>query len=465
MCLMLSRYELPAVLDAERVFRYLVSRDEPVFWLDSGVDADEGLSYLATSAETYTARAGEESAFLAELRDHLGSRIHQGDGCQADGGSNQPGLGVGEPTFQLGLVGWFSYEFGLNLMGVQTEYDQSLPPALVINAHWVIELDHAQSTLCVVAESEQLLTSWLDTHLKALLNVTHTDATTAQPAQHFSEAPTWRDSEQHYLENIDACQRAIAEGEAYLLCLTTQARVAAVEHPADVYLRLRELNPSHHGGFISAAGTALLSASPERFLAVDSHGNAHTKPIKGTRPRGTTTEGDAALAADLKTDSKERAENLMIVDLMRNDFAKVCDPHSVTVRRLHDVETYTHVHQLVSTVLGKLTESDDALSLFEACFPAGSMTGTPKLRAVELLAELERHPRGLYSGCFGYVSRDGSADLAMVIRSIVIAGGEATVGAGGGITSNSNPVDEFAEVLLKADALLAALESPNRPVM
>lgn len=466
MCLMLSRYDLPAELDAERVFQYLVTLNQPVFWLDSGDDATTGLSYLGSGAEVHTAKAGEEREFLAKLRRILSEQTSFRDAQHQPSEMQSTPQNSHEPSFQLGLVGWFSYEFGLNLLGLRATYTQSEAPAMFVNTNWALEINHEQQRIAVIAENETVLSKWLDTHLGALTEFTASEVTAPiEPAQTRSQQPAWRDTEQTYLDKIAACQRAIADGDAYLLCLTSQARVPVEEHPAQLYVRLRRLNPTHHGGFISANGISLLSASPERFLAVDAQGWAHTKPIKGTRPRGATPDDDAALAAELKIDSKERAENLMIVDLMRNDFARVCEPGTVHVAKLHDVETYTHVHQLVSTILGRLTQKDDAFSAFEACFPAGSMTGTPKRRAIELLADLERHPRGLYSGCFGYFSRDGSADLAMVIRSIVVAAGEATVGAGGGITANSNPVDEFAEVHLKADALIAALERPARPVM
>jgi anthranilate/para-aminobenzoate synthase component I len=208
---------------------------------------------------------------------------------------------------------------------------------------------------------------------------------------------------------------------------------------------------------IVSDGVSLLSASPEVFLTVDVDGLITTKPIKGTRPRGTNAASDAALSRQLAESDKERAENLMIVDLMRNDIGRISEVGSVAVEKLLDVESYASVHQLVSTITGKLLPKLTAVDALEACFPAGSMTGAPKLAAMRILNALERGPRGIYSGAFGYVSLNGSCDLAMVIRSIVLQGSDATIGTGGGITSGSIASDEWDETVLKAEHLLRAL--------
>jgi anthranilate synthase component 1 len=223
------------------------------------------------------------------------------------------------------------------------------------------------------------------------------------------------------------------------------------------YLALREASPTHHGGYLRFGDTALLSASPEQFLAVSPTGLVRTKPIKGTRPRGETVARDLELRAELEGSEKERAENVMIVDLMRNDVGRIAEVGSVEVRHLLAVESYAQVHQLVSTVEGRLAAGLTGVDAVAACFPAGSMTGAPKLSAMRILHGLEAGPRGVYSGCFGYFGLDGAVDLAMVIRSIVLDPDGASVGAGGGITALSVPEEELAEVRLKAAALLAAL--------
>jgi len=201
----------------------------------------------------------------------------------------------------------------------------------------------------------------------------------------------------------------------------------------------------------------LVSASPETFLSVSAGGEVITRPIKGTRPRGATPEQDGALSAELLESDKERAENLMIVDLMRNDLSRVCETGSVRVPELLVVESYATVHQLVSTITGQIRGGLDLLDVLEATFPAGSMTGAPKKRAVEILQELEGHPRGLYSGTYGVWRADGSAEFAMTIRTAIVGPDSLTVGVGGGITALSEPAEEIREVGIKAQAFLRAL--------
>nr|WP_277348419.1 anthranilate synthase component I family protein [Planctomonas sp. JC2975] len=270
------------------------------------------------------------------------------------------------------------------------------------------------------------------------------------------DAPRWRNSDDEYLRMIASCQESIHDGDAYQLCLTTQVSVTTDEDPFDVYLRVRCGSLAGHGGFIRVGDTALLSASPELYLTVGD-GVAVSRPVKGTRRRGRTAAEDAELRTELAADDKERAENLMIVDLMRNDLGRIARLGGVSVTELLEVETHEHVHQLVSTVRAEMADGVDVFDVLEASFPAGSMTGAPKLSAMRILHGLEAGPRGIYSGCFGRIGCDGSAELAMVIRSIVMRDGQAAIGTGGGITALSVPRNELAEVKLKAAALLAAL--------
>ena len=234
--------------------------------------------------------------------------------------------------------------------------------------------------------------------------------------------------------------------------------------PVATYLALRASSPTHHGALVRAGEVSLVSASPEQFLRVTPEGLVETKPIKGTRPRGDDEESDDALRDELLSSDKERAENLMIVDLMRNDLGRIAEVGSVEVTSLLAVESYAQVHQLVSTVRGRLADGVDRFDAIAACFPAGSMTGAPKLSATQILDRLERRPRGVYSGAFGYLGLDGAVDLAMVIRSIVIDRDGSTIGAGGGITALSVPEEELAEVMVKAAPLLAVLGVREGPV-
>jgi para-aminobenzoate synthetase component 1 len=222
-------------------------------------------------------------------------------------------------------------------------------------------------------------------------------------------------------------------------------------------LAMRVSSPTHHGAFLRMGAISVLSASPEQFIAVSPSGEIQTRPIKGTRRRGTTATEDARLKQELVSSDKERAENLMIVDLMRNDIGRIAALGSVTVSSLLAVESYAQVHQLVSTVRGQLADGVSAIDAVVSCFPAGSMTGAPKRSATAILDRLERRPRGIYSGALGYFAVDGRIDLSMIIRSIVIDAISTTVGAGGGITALSVPEEELDEVYLKAAALLRIL--------
>ena len=274
----------------------------------------------------------------------------------------------------------------------------------------------------------------------------------------------WRHDAARYAELIDRCQAAIVRGDAYQLCLTNRIDVDVHPDPASTYLALRGSSPSHHGGYVRFGDVALLSASPEQFLHVDADGIVSTKPMKGTRPRGADPAQDAELRRELLESEKERAENLMIVDLMRNDLGRIAELGTVSVPSLLDVEEYAHVHQLVSTVRARLRHPLTVLDVVQAAFPAGSMTGAPKRSAMTILHELEEGPRGIYSGAFGYLGIDGSADLAMVIRSIVLTPDGASIGTGGGITALSVAAEEIEETRVKARALLAVLGAASAPL-
>ena len=265
-----------------------------------------------------------------------------------------------------------------------------------------------------------------------------------------------------YRAAFDRVQERLHAGDTYEVNLTHRVEVPSDLEPLTAYLRLRELNPAPYAGFLQhdvpGARAWLLSSSPERYATVDADGVLETKPIKGTTPRSEDPAEDDEHRRRLAQDEKYRAENLMIVDLLRHDVASVCEPGSVEVPQLMEVESYASVHQLVSTVRGRLREDVGTVEALRALFPAGSMTGAPKLRTMEVIDEVEATPRGVYAGAFGWVSGDGRADLGVVIRSLVTAGdGRYVLGTGGGITVLSDPVEEHAEAMLKAARLLEAL--------
>ena len=249
----------------------------------------------------------------------------------------------------------------------------------------------------------------------------------------------------------------IFAGDIFQANLSQRFEAPISESPWDLYCRLRAQNPAPFAAFLDLPDYAVVSASPERFMRVDGGGHVETRPIKGTRPRGIGPEHDAALGRALTESPKDRAENLMIVDLIRNDLSRVCAPGSVRVRDLFALERFATVHHLVSTVVGDLLPGMDARDLLRASFPGGSITGAPKLRAMEIIAELEPSARGVYCGAIGYWSVTGELDTSIAIRTAVAKDGQVYLNAGGGIVADSDAEQEYRETLDKARGLIDAL--------
>jgi anthranilate synthase component 1 len=426
----LGRWVDPAV-----AYAAICGDSDAAFWLDGGPRATHGMSYLGLAADVVT-------EFDGPVLDWLQTQLR----------SNEVETSV--DGFTLGWVGWLGYEVRGETMRVPVSQSARYPLAAWMRVDRALAFDHARHEVTLLALDD--LEGWRGV-VEERLRV--------PPVEHVETVPTptatWAYTDAQYLAMIRACQAAIVEGDAYQLCLTTEVSVDVSPDPFVTYLALRESSPTHHGALLRVGQVSLLSASPEQFLAVSPEGIVQTSPIKGTRPRGITEAGDWKLRDELQTSDKERAENVMIVDLMRNDIARVSKPGTVGVTSLLAVESYAQVHQLVSTVRGELAEGLDGIDAIRACFPAGSMTGAPKLSATSILDSLEQRARGIYAGAFGYVGLDGAVDLAMVIRSIVIDPDGSTIGTGGGITALSVPEEELAEVKLKAAALLGVLGAGN----
>ena len=264
------------------------------------------------------------------------------------------------------------------------------------------------------------------------------------------------DSKQVYLSKIATAQAHISAGDVYQICLTTSIQGEFVGDPLSYFLRLRKQNPAPYAAYISVKGTQFVSISPERFITVFGQ-KVLSSPIKGTRPRSDDPVRDLELIEELGTDQKERAENLMIVDLIRNDLSIACDPASIRVESLLAVKSFSTLHQLVSDVSGLLAEGKSGKDALCALLPGGSMTGAPKIRAMEILSDLESQRRGAYSGGIGWIAPDWSMDLGMVIRTAVFKDSKVSIGIGGGITSDSNPQAEHEEIVLKSKALVQGL--------
>jgi para-aminobenzoate synthetase component I len=260
-----------------------------------------------------------------------------------------------------------------------------------------------------------------------------------------------------YLDAVARVREYVYAGDIFQANLSQRFDAPLDEPPWALYRRLRVRNPAPFAAYLDFPDAVVLSASPERFLLLDVGGRVETRPIKGTRPRGVGPEHDGALGLALAESEKDRAENLMIVDLMRNDLSRVCAPGTVRVSELFALERYATVHHLVSTVVGTLAEGRDGWDLLRATFPGGSITGAPKVRAMEIIAELEPSARSVYCGSLGYWSVTGALDTSIAIRTVVALGGRVYFGAGGGIVADSDPEQEYRETLDKARGIIDVL--------
>jgi para-aminobenzoate synthetase len=374
--------------------------------------------------------------------------------------------------FTLGWLGCLGYELKRETGG--SDQSARTPDASLLFAGRAVVLDHAEGTTWLLALDAPDAGDWLNDARAAVEAAASPAAQAAVAAQTGGsngvvppDAPTFRsrDTGKQYREKIAAAQHEIAEGNTYEVCLTTtlSAEVPAAAFEAwQTYLALRRKNPAPFASYLKFGGLTVASTSPERFLKIASDGGMRAEPIKGTRRRAADPQEDAQLREDLAASLKDRAENIMIVDLLRNDLSHFAAPGSVTVSRLCAIESYATVHQMVSTIDARLQRGSSRAEAVAACFPAGSMTGAPKISTMAILDRLEGSGRGLYSGAIGYFSLNGATDLAVAIRTLVVdAAGdgtaELTLGVGGAITADSVPDEEYEEIRTKAFGVLSTL--------
>ena len=360
--------------------------------------------------------------------------------------------------FVGGAVGYFGYDLARRLERLpQRAADREAMPELAVGLYdWAVVVDHRarRSWLVDGGRDPATVERWpaLQARFGGAAAATGDSAAFRVHGRLVSNL-----DEAGYRAAFERVQRYIRDGDCYQVNLARRFAVAAEGEPWTAYRSLRAANPSPFSAFLHTPAGHVLCNSPERFLRVR-EGAVETRPIKGTRPRDPEPGRDQALAEALRTSAKDRAENVMIVDLLRNDLGKSCVPGSVRVPELFRVESFPNVHHLVSTVAGRLAPDRDAVDLLRGCFPGGSITGAPKVRAMEIIEELEPHRRGVYCGAIGYLGYDGAMDSNIAIRTLVHNRGELRFWAGGGIVRDSECEAEFQETLDKATAMRRLIE-------
>lgn len=460
---MLVARRLDFLPSPECAFVRVYGESANAFWLDGEVPGERArFSFMGDAG-------GPDGAVVTcdvdagEIRIERGGRVELREQPLFDYLANELGrLACRSPElpfdFNCGFAGYLGYEMKAEC-GAEIVHGLATPDAAFVFADRLLAFDHAEGHTYVLGLGEDV-ESWIDGTSERLRSLPPLDKATVDAG---TEQFAPRRSAERYRDDIMACRRYLAAGDTYEVCLTNRLTAATGAEPLSIYRALRRANPAPFSAFLRFGDLSVLSSSPERFLAVDRDGWAEARPIKGTSRRGETPAEDACLATVLADDPKARAENVTIVDLMRNDLGRVCEVGTVSVPELMRVESYETMHQLVSSVRGRLRRDLGAVDCARACFPPGSMTGAPKLRTMEILDELEGEGRGVYSGAIGYFGLGGGCDLSVAIRTAVIAGGEVSVGAGGAIVAESDPDEELEEVRLKAEAVTSAFEPSGRP--
>jgi len=455
--------ELPYRADSAALFEAVADRSWAVF-LDSGQHYPGQARYDIIAAEPYVrlvtrgaiteVHADGTELSRADPFDLLRTHVAMDTACPPGG---LPSGRSGSLPFSGGAIGYFGYDLARRIerLPVRARDAERIPDMVIGIYDWAVVVDHSERRAWLAGQGRDADTDRKWNSLVQLFS--------AAPAER-SRAPfrvtspiTSNFTPQGYGHAFDHVLDYIRAGDCYQVNLAQRFVAHAEGDPWLAYQRLRLINPAPHAAYLSTPYAHILSASPERFLRVDNR-QVETKPIKGTRPRAGHARLDAGLIAELLASEKDRAENLMIVDLLRNDLSKNCELGSVKVPRLFDVESFATVHHLVSTVTGTLAQGRDAIDLLRGAFPGGSITGAPKVRAMQIIEELESHRRGVYCGAIGYVGYDGNMDTNIAIRTLVYSRGTVRFWAGGGIVADSECDAEYQETFDKAAALLDLLQ-------
>jgi anthranilate synthase component 1/para-aminobenzoate synthetase len=489
--LKLRAQRIEAEPDAAALYQTMYSDSANAVWLDSsdGPDLAREAGSSAAERRRFSVLADDGGSHGQQATHHHGITTVR-TGCAtariegpffrwldaAWGSSIVPAPEGYGGEFTLGWLGYLGYELKRETGG--SDVPSPTPDSALIFAGRAVVLDHREGSVWLFALEAPDTAEWISDAAQAVAAASGTARGTTEGnrtdaggnAVERSQEPgagslefIARDTEVDYKHKIGVAQHEIAEGNSYEICLTTaiHAHGTGVD-PWRSYVQLRRRNPAPFGSLLRFGSLAVASTSPERFLKITSAGSMRAEPIKGTRRRSPNAEQDAVLRADLESSPKDRAENIMIVDLLRNDLSHFAEPGTVTVSRLCVVESYATVHQLVSTIDAQLLPGASRAEAVAACFPAGSMTGAPKISTMAILDRLEEAPRGVYSGAIGYFSLNGATDLAVAIRTLVITADDdgstrLSLGIGGAITADSSPQEEYEEIRTKAYGVLSAL--------
>ncbi len=450
----LIRTELPYREDSAPLFEAVVDLPWAVF-LDSGRHFLTQSRYDIIAAEPHTTlvtrgKLTEIRGDASELsREEPLALLRRQLAIEPDAGCELPFCG--------GAIGYFSYDFARRYerLPALAEDTEKMPEMAVGLYDWAVVVDHLDRRSWLVGQGRDPETDWKWDRLVARFSETGRER--ARVPFRITAPLASNLSREDYAAAFRRVLDYINAGDCYQINLAQRFSAPASGDPWLAYQALRIINPAPYSAFLNTPYGTILSASPERFLRLEGD-SVETRPIKGTRPRAGHPRLDAEMTAQLQASVKDRAENLMIVDLLRNDLSKNCELGSVKVPRLFEIESFATVHHLVSTVVGRLRRGRDAFDLLRGCFPGGSITGAPKLRAMQIIEELEPHRRGVYCGTIGYIGCDGNMDTNIAIRTLVYSGGAVRFWAGGGIVADSRLEDEYQETFDKAGAMLRLLQ-------
>lgn len=442
--------EIPYRRNSAEVFNLIAAEPWSMF-LDSGYPSIDRGRYDFISGrpcKTLVTRGAE-----TRITDANNERVSEQDPFELLKSSlGKRTLNLTDLPFCGGAIGYFGYDLGRRIEKIATNArnDLDTPDMAVGLYNWVVVVDHHKRQSWLVGQDRA---DYTDSEWAELADLFHMEGASRLQKYAVRSAVESNMSREAYAFALGKIKKYIEDGDCYQVNLTQRFSVKVQGDPWDVYLALRKSNPAPFAAFMNIPDCAVLSSSPERFLSIN-QGNVETKPIKGTIRRATYANEDKALAEQLLESEKDRAENLMIVDLMRNDISKNCEIGTVSVPRLFALESYATVHHLVSTVCGRLQADKHALDLLRGCFPGGSITGAPKLRAMEIIEELEPTRRNVYCGSLGYIGYDGNMDTNIAIRTMVKKSDQIYFWAGGAIVADSEVDAEYQECFEKAAAML-----------